>query len=149
MTLVPALYALGGFATARWIADSAQSPSNAQVIALGEVWLHTVCGHDPGAVTALYANDGVLVGTVAQTVKQGHREIRKYFNTFLTKENLCGEFQTHIVQRYRGWAVDSGLYVFQWEENGKRVTLPARFSFVYRKTPHGWKIANHHSSALP
>jgi uncharacterized protein (TIGR02246 family) len=149
MTLAPVLYALGGFATARWISDSAQSLPNEEIIALGELWLQTVCGHDPAAVTALYAPDAVLVGTVAQTVKQGQREIKKYFNTFLTKENLCGEFQTHVLQRYRGWAIDSGLYVFQWEEDGVRTTLPARFSFVYRKTPHGWKIANHHSSALP
>ena len=43
----------------------------------------------------------------------------------------------------------SGLYTFSYEKDGQLLELPARYTFVYRKTPHGWAIVRHHSSALP
>jgi hypothetical protein len=46
-------------------------------------------------------------------------------------------------------AVASGLYTFSYRKDGQLVELPARYTFVYRKTPHGWAIIRHHSSALP
>jgi uncharacterized protein (TIGR02246 family) len=117
--------------------------------ALSQRWLDTVCHHNPAAVTALYAEDAVLVGTVAQKIKQGRPAIKTYFDKFLAKKDLCGRFTAHLVQAYPGWAIHSGTYVFEWVEGGKRVVVPARFTFVWVATKDGWKIANHHSSALP
>jgi uncharacterized protein (TIGR02246 family) len=120
------------------------------VVALTSNWVATVCRHNPAAVAALYAPDGVLVGTVAQRIKQGRADIKTYFNTFLRKDGICGQFNSHLVQSYPGWAVHSGTYTFAWRENGRVVEVPARFTFVWCDVPgEGWRIANHHSSALP
>ena len=120
-----------------------------QVRGLTRQWLTTVCSGDPVAVSNLYAPDGILVGTVAQRIKQGPAEIKTYFNTFLLNEGICGNITSSITQEYPGIAIDTGTYTFEWTENGERVQVPARYTFVWRKTPKGWKIANHHSSALP
>lgn len=120
--------------------------SPGQVRALTANWVRTVCTHNPQAVVQLYAPDGVLVGTVAQRIKQGRPDIKSYFDMFLAKPNLCGSFYgPDVVQTYPGYAIHSGTYLFSW--TGTEVA--ARFTFVYCWTPEGWKIANHHSSALP
>ena len=120
--------------------------SESQVRALSTNWLQTVCTHNPAAVVSLYAKDGVLVGTVAQRIKQGRADIKTYFDMFLAKPNLCGVFYgPDVVQSSKGYAIHSGTYLFSFA--GQEV--PARFTFVYCWTPQGWKIANHHSSALP
>lgn len=123
-----------------------QELSPDQVRALSLNWLETVCSHNPAAVVNLYAREGVLVGTVAQRIKQGRPDIKTYFNTFLKKPNLCGTFiGADVVQSYPLWSVHSGNYIFRWD--GEEVI--ARYTFVYCWTPEGWKIANHHSSSLP
>jgi len=45
--------------------------------------------------------------------------------------------------------VISGLYTFSFEEDGKMVSIPARFSFVYEKENGKWLIVEHHSSKVP
>ena len=120
-----------------------------QVHDLTQTWLRTVCTRNPAAVANLYARDGILVGTVAQRIKQTPAEIQTYFDTFLAKEGICGNVTSQMSQEYPGWAIDTGTYTFSWTENGNVVEVPARYTFVWRKTPQGWKIANHHSSALP
>lgn len=121
-----------------------------QIVALTHSWLAAVCRRNPSAVAALYAPDGVLVGTVAQRIKQGRSEIKTYFDHFLRKDGICGRFTSDLVQTYPGWAIHSGTYAFAWREAGRAVAVPARFTFVWRLVPgEGWKIATHHSSALP
>lgn len=45
------------------------------------------------------------------------------------------------------WAEDSGVYEFTMGADGSKVL--ARYSFVYVKENGEWKIAHHHSSAMP
>ena len=116
---------------------------------LTRFWLQTVCSRDPLAVANLYAPDGILVGTVAQRIKQTPAEIKTYFDTFLAKKGICGNITSTLTQEYPGLAIDTGTYTFSWTENGEVVQVPARYTFVWRKTAKGWKIVNHHSSALP
>ena len=143
----PALGAGVTFALMKAAAPTAPAPQS--ILNLGAEWLQAVCSHDPNRVVSLYAQDGVLVGTVAQRIKHGRADIKTYFDTFLTKTDLCGAFDSHLVQVYPGWAINSGTYTFRWQENGAEEVVPARYTFVYRQTSEGWKIANHHSSALP
>ena len=109
-----------------------------------------VCRHDREAVIGHYTEKGVLVGTVAQRIKFGHADIRKYFTRFLAKDGLKGKFgASSIVQRHLDWGIHTGTYTFTWRENGQPVVVPARYTFVWTLTPVGWRITNHHSSALP
>ena len=143
--LIPSLLSAG----ATYALTKKPVPSDQQILDLSNNWLRTVCGHNPQAVSNLYALDGILVGTVAQRIKVGRADIKTYFDTFLTKQDLCGEFDNHIIQSYEGWAINSGTYTFRWVEEGTQQEVAARFTFVFRNTPTGWLIANHHSSALP
>jgi uncharacterized protein (TIGR02246 family) len=112
-------------------------------------WLDTVCKHNANDIVNLYAPDGVLLGTVAKTIKNGHGELMQYFNMFVTKQP-CGEIDSYYVQDYGDIAIVDGTYTFELNNDyGGRDSVPARFTFVLRKINGGWKIATHHSSVNP
>ena len=123
------------------------TPNEVQELSAG--WMAAVCARKPDAVVAQYARDGVLVGTVAQRIKQGRADIRTYFKRFLAKDGLCGQFDSHLIEVYPDTAIHTGTYTFSWRVNGKAVQVPARYTFVWRNTDEGWRIVNHHSSVLP
>ena len=75
--------------------------------------------------------------------------IAAYFHKFSQNRELKATVQSERIDLFGDAAVASGLYTFSYKKDGQRVELPARYTFVYRKTPHGWAIVRHHSSALP
>ena len=113
-------------------------------------WLDTVCKHNPQAIVDLYAKDGVLLGTVAETMKVGRERIAEYFNMFVEKKP-CGVFTEVNIQNFGSdYAVADGTYDFTLvNEEGEKDVLSARFTFVVRKIDGVWKIASHHSSVNP
>ena len=116
------------------------------VVALFDTWNAALATLDPDKVTKLYAEDAVLLPTVSNQVRHNHTEIRDYFVGFLQKSpqgvidesNVCILSDTH--------ATNSGVYTFTFGD-GSSVT--ARFSYLYVATTDGWKILQHHSSAMP
>jgi len=112
-------------------------------------WLDTVCKHNARDIVNLYASDGVLLGTVAENIKDGQTEIMEYFDMFVTKKP-CGVIDTYYVQDYGDIAIVDGTYTFELNDDyGSRDSVPARYTFVLRKVNGGWKIATHHSSVNP
>ena len=107
-------------------------------------WLDTVCSHDPLAITNLYLSDGVLLGTVAKTIKYGQSQIRSYFDMFVQKQP-CGVITSISSATYNDIAVVNGTYTFDVE--GEKV--PARFTFVLKNVGHNWMIDTLHSSVQP
>ncbi|MCH1580887.1 MAG: SgcJ/EcaC family oxidoreductase [Luminiphilus sp.] len=116
------------------------------VVALFDSWNAALATLNPDAVTTLYAEDAVLLPTVSNQVRHNHTEIRDYFVGFLQKSpqgvidesNVCILSDTH--------ATNSGVYTFTF---GDGSSVPARFSYLYVATADGWKILQHHSSAMP
>ena len=127
------------------------SPSKNQLVeSLLHGWLKAVCSGNPRSVVGLYSLDGVLVGTFAQTIKQGHKALLGYFQYFMSRKGLCGEVDSLIVQYAGNVAIASGTYTFFWVgEDGQPTEAKARYTFVFAPTPYGWRIVNHHSSAIP
>jgi uncharacterized protein (TIGR02246 family) len=113
-----------------------------------QFWLDTLCQHDPEAVVNLYIPEGVLLGTLAENIKYGRPEIRTYFDTFVTKKP-CGVITSMSSVTYDSVAVVNGTYLFELEENGESLQVPARFTFVLVMREGGWLIDTHHSSAQP
>ena len=53
------------------------------------------------------------------------------------------------VRVYGDTAVNAGTYDFTIFPEGKSRTVPARYSFTYRKKDGQWVIVEHHSSLKP
>ena len=113
-------------------------------------WVDTVCRHNADDIVSLYAPDGVLLGTVAKTMKVGQNSIIGYFNMFVGKQP-CGYITDINVQNFGSdYAVADGTYTFELtNEDGEIDIVPARYTFVLRRINGEWKIATHHSSVNP
>lgn len=117
-----------------------------QVLELFSRWNAALATGNPDAVTELYAPDAILLPTVSNQVRHNHEEIRDYFVNFLAKEPQGVIDEANV--RFLGddLAINSGVYTFTFG-NGDQVT--ARFTYLYRHLNGEWKIAEHHSSAMP
>ncbi len=113
---------------------------------LFETWNAALLTGDPDEVTRLYAPDAVLLPTVSNQVRHNHAEIRDYFVGFLANQprGVIDESNTRTLTD--DLASNSGVYTFSFGD-GSQTT--ARFSYLYRRTDDGWKIIEHHSSAMP
>jgi uncharacterized protein (TIGR02246 family) len=116
------------------------------------LWVRMMKTCDPFAVSALYAPDATFWGTMATDLARDNQSILEYFKGFLNKDNLqiddvAGEVQMEGQKR----AIYSGYYTFSFDKDGQTVSIPGRFSFMFRKNEEdgGWQILHHHSSAMP
>lgn len=110
-------------------------------------WLKTVKSGDAQKVADLYDERGVLLGTVAQNIKQGRSVIKTYFDSFLKKRPV-GVINSIIFQEVgAGYAVADGNYTFELDGKDGRVRVPARFTFVVNMETK--LILTHHSSSTP
>ncbi|MEL6442512.1 MAG: DUF4440 domain-containing protein [Cyanobacteria bacterium J06621_8] len=119
-----------------------------------DTWLNTVTSGSEGVVdevAALYAEDGVLWGTVSEQVRDTPAEIRDYFEYFAKLPDLSVSSYKGCVRMYgKNLAINSGYYTFTLSKDGETKEVPARYSFVYQKNgSNQWNIIEHHSSALP
>ncbi len=116
------------------------------VVALFNTWNAALATLDPDTVTSLYADNAVLLPTVSNRVRHDHAEIRDYFVGFLQKspQGVIDESNVNVLSDTH--ATNSGVYTFTF---GDGSTVTARFSYLYVATTDGWKILQHHSSAMP
>ncbi len=112
-------------------------------------WLGAVTEKDHEKVVSCYEPDAILLGTVSPTVRQGHEAIGDYFEHFLDQESVAVEVTEQINREAGELLVSSGLYTFRIKKGEETRTIPARFTFVFRKTDDDWKIVEHHSSRAP
>lgn len=124
-------------------------PAQREVAALFDRWNAALATGKPAEVVALYAPNGILQPTVSNEVRVGPEAIERYFVDFL-------RLKPHGTINYRevrvldaDTALDSGVYTFAITKDGKPAQVQARYTYVYEKVGGEWKIANHHSSAMP
>jgi uncharacterized protein (TIGR02246 family) len=114
-------------------------------------WLEVVKRHDAKKISELYGEQGVLLGTVAENVKQGRGVIKTYFDNFVLKHPE-GVLNSIIFKRLGDkYGVADGNYTFTLDDDGivgkKRKEVPARFTFVINLD--NGLIESHHSSSTP
>ena len=119
-----------------------------------DTWLNTVTSGSEGVVdetVALYAEDGILWGTVSEQVRDTPAEIRDYFEYFAKLPELSVSTYKGCIRMYdEDFAINSGYYTFTFSKDGKTTAVPARYSFTYKKNDSDkWEIIEHHSSASP
>ena len=116
------------------------------VLGLFDTWNAALATLDPDQVTALYAENAVLLPTVSNQVRHNPAEIRDYFVGFLQKSPQGVIDESNIQVLSETHATNSGVYTFTF---GDGSTVTARFSYLYVASDTGWKILQHHSSAMP
>jgi len=135
--------------TAILVIGCAKPPASAIVEAQGQNWATALASRQPATITNLYDKDAVLLATFSDKV-DGSAEIQEYFVGLTKNEGLRVTFNEQEIRTIAPNVVsNSGLYTFAFEKDGKTVEVPARYTFVYRKTGDGWKIMEHHSSIRP
>ena len=96
-----------------------------EVVGLFDTWNAALATLDPDSVTALYADDAVLLPTVSNQVRHNHEEIRDYFVSFLQKKPQGVIDESNVSVLSETHATNSGVYTFTFGD-GSSVT--ARFS---------------------
>jgi uncharacterized protein (TIGR02246 family) len=122
---------------------------DSDVADLFDQWNKALQTQDPATVTALYADDAILLPTVSNVVRSGHELIKDYFVDFLKLKP-----QGRIIERFidiinDNTVADNGVYEFTLIKNGKAEEVMARYSFIYKKINGKWMILVHHSSLMP
>ena len=112
-------------------------------------WLNTLADGNAVAMSDLYLDNGVLIGTLAEDIKQGREQIQGYFERFL-KSSPVGSVDSFILQNYGDVCISDGNYTFEMDtESGSRESVGARYTYVWKKENKKWMIATQHSSANP
>jgi len=111
-------------------------------------WEAAVLAGAPAAVAAQFCDDGLLLGTVSQTIRSGEG-IERYFDYFARLPGIeVLERRNHVVSVTDDVAINNAIVDWQWD-GADPVT--ARMTFVYRREPKDdqWCLFELHSSALP
>jgi len=128
-------------------AEQADDAISAQVTAATAEWIATFNTRDPVRISALYAPDAILWGTVSKTIRTTPQEILEYFTeSSARRPNLRMFLGEYHVRLYGDIAINSGYYSSRNPVDGQEVLVPMRFTFTYRKEGGRWMIVNHHSS---
>ena len=115
-----------------------------------KIWIDLVSCQDIDAVVDLYAEDGLLLGTFSDEIREGKGKIKEYFQFFLAKKPKASivESKTHITSDNS--LTISGFYDFEVDGSDRvRELAHARFTFVFQKRGNNFKILSHHSSIIP
>lgn len=112
-------------------------------------WSHGINTRNILNIIGCYDARGLLWGTFARELRTGHAAIKGYFEHLFDKEALHVEFQHGEVRQYGDIYIKSGAYEFSYLHRGRRVAVPARYSFVCKRESSGWTILEHHSSEFP
>lgn len=125
------------------------APNTQQEIAkAGQTWAIDLSSGNPEKIASLYDKNALLYATFNNKL-DSHQGIIKYFKNLMQKKDLRVRFTEQHIRVYHDAAINSGFYVFSFQENGKTIAVPARYTFVYSLEPSGWKIIDHHSSVMP
>ena len=120
-----------------------------KVAAATAAWVAALNSREPARITALYDAEAVFWGTTSKTIRATPVEITEYFKTAPQRPTVrCMLGQQHI-RVYGDVAINSGDYSFSEVLDGKTITRPARYTFVFRKRSGKWMIVDHHSSRMP
>jgi hypothetical protein len=118
----------------------------AEVQGLFHLWNDALATLDPLTVSKRYTKRPYLLPTISNIPRTDPPSIIDYFQTFL-KLKPQGVVTESFVTTGENWCSDCGLYEFTLGADGSKVK--ARFTFIYAFEDGEWKIAHHHSSALP
>jgi hypothetical protein len=97
-------------------------------------------------ITNNYTPDGILVSTFGD-ILYGRNEIKDYFAGLFEKDNLSVDYLGNPdIKDLKDVKVYTGLYQFNYSENGVINTIKARYSFISQDIDGKTYIFKQHSS---
>lgn len=121
----------------------------ASVRAATEAWISTFNASDLPGMSALYDAQAHLWGTTSPVLIASSQGIAGYFSAVFALQPAPGMVLNDVrVRLYGDTAISTGGYTLALGAAAQRRSIPARFSFVYRRTGGRWLIVDHHSSAM-
>ncbi|MBV63039.1 MAG: DUF4440 domain-containing protein [Rickettsiales bacterium] len=116
-----------------------------------ERWSNAVNNHTPQEVLSLYSDDAVLIATFSPNPLNTTEDIKDYFENFLSNPGAGVKFEFDSINKQEAGenlTILCGLYTFLKEDDGNKVEVPARFTYVVDESSES-QIIHHHSSQLP
>ena len=113
-------------------------------------WVEAFNACDSSRAAALYSDDALLWGTVSPSLIATPSGIRQYFERACSASQKPKVVLGEVALAAQGTAAAAaGTYTFTVAAGGQVRSIPARFTFSYRKASQGWLITSHHSSPVP
>jgi hypothetical protein len=93
-----------------------------------------------------YSQDGILVSTFGE-ILTGRKAIKEYFIDLFKKDKLSVDYldEPQVID-LNGATTLTGLYQFNYSENGKMNNVKSRYSFICKKINGKVYIIKQHSS---
>ena len=147
--LLACAFAISAIISMSAAADEVESNKDAQ--AQLQKWVDAIKAHDAAKIVALYDDEAPLLSTFNPQPITNQADRLAYFEALTKKPDLSVTLGQAFYEENGDIAIANGLYTFSFTgEDGKKVEVPARFSFVFEKEPdEGWEIESHHSSLVP
>lgn len=118
-----------------------------------ECWVNAIATAkgDAAKVTRLYDKGGILVPTLSPSLHFNQKDqLTNYFKKLTLLPDISVTTHKLVTQNLGEYAVISGTYTFTYKDDlNETISVPARFTFVYKKAGSEWLIINHHSSMSP
>jgi uncharacterized protein (TIGR02246 family) len=113
-------------------------------------WTNALSSGKAENVVNLYDKNAMLLATLNPTPIKDQQGRTEYFKKLTAKPKLKADVTEENIRLLdENSAVVSGLYTFSFEQDGKKVEVPARYTFVFEKEKDKWMIVEHHSSKVP
>lgn len=147
---IVALLTLLGACASNEANQGTSSAAREEVAQATSEWAAAYDSRTASRLTALYAPDAALWGTISKTIATNPSAIAAYFkNVGDTPQNRVVMGEQHI-RVYGDIGINSGTYTFNnVRPDGSVHPVAARYSMVFRKQGGKWMLVEHHSSRLP
>ena len=131
------------------VSGSSGTGGKDEVAAATAAWRAAYDSRDPARIAAMYDPDAVLWGTTSKTVAPDPAAIAEYFKDAGKRPNARVTFGDQHIRAYGEVGINTGYYTFSDVRDGMQISIPARFTMVFRNRGGKWVIVAHHSSRVP
>ncbi|WP_417603263.1 DUF4440 domain-containing protein [Owenweeksia hongkongensis] len=114
-------------------------------------WKDAIKARQLNKILNLYSEKAILLGAFSPEVASTKSEISQYFKELFKRTDLSVCFLETYITKMEDAAINTGIYRFDYTEDGNRRSVVARYTFAlqYSEITGQWLIINHHSSVLP
>jgi len=130
--------------------DAASKAASKPDVAIAlNTWKAAVESGDLKEIMKLYATDAMMISTFAQAPLTKRSQIEDYFKLVLANEGVRVDILESHPRNYGDIAINDGRYELSYVQEGEEISIPARFTFVYKRVGSQWIIIDQHASQMP